>query len=92
MNNNVELYVVDLGDFSLAIDPVSLEDNAKFQCQVGPGRNGESGIRSRFAHLTVLVPPERPEIVQGEQMFTIEDREIELECISTGGKPAAEVK
>lgn len=52
---------------------------------------GTPGIRSRFATLTVLVPPEPPKIVQGEFMVTTEGREIELECISYGGKPAAEV-
>ena len=37
------------------------------------------------------MPPEAPKIVQGEFMVTTEDREIELECISVGGKPAAEI-
>lgn len=45
--------------------------------------------------MTVLVPPDNPKIVQGENhidhMVTTEDREIELECISYGGKPAPEV-
>lgn len=79
------------GDFSLEIYPVILDDDAKYQCQVGPGPDGESGIRSRFASLTVLVPPEAPRIVQGDFMVTTEDREIELECVSVGGKPAAEL-
>lgn len=79
------------GDFSLDIYPVMLDDDAKYQCQVGPGPAGEAGIRSRFAELTVLVPPEAPKITQGEVIFTTEDREIELECVSAGGKPAAEV-
>lgn len=52
---------------------------------------GIPGIRSRFATLTVLVPPEPPKIIQGDFLVTTEDREIELECISVGGKPAAEV-
>jgi hypothetical protein len=52
---------------------------------------GQAGIRSRFAGLTILVPPEPPKINQGDFMVTTEDREIELECISVGGKPAAEV-
>lgn len=52
---------------------------------------GAPGIRSRFATLIVLVPPEPPKIVQGDYMVTTEGREIELECISHGGKPAAEV-
>lgn len=28
------------GDFSLQIYPVTLDDEAKYQCQVGPGNNG----------------------------------------------------
>lgn len=52
---------------------------------------GQLGIRSRFATLTVLVPPEPPKIIQGDHLITTEDREIELECVSVGGKPAAEV-
>lgn len=79
------------GDFSLDIFPVMLDDDARYQCQVGPGPQGEAGIRSRFAKLTVLVPPESPKILQGEHLVATEDREIELECVSVGGKPAAEV-
>lgn len=52
---------------------------------------GQPGIRSRFAALSILVPPEPPKIIQGSFLMTTEDREIELECISVGGKPAAEV-
>lgn len=39
----------------------------------------------------MLVPPEPPRILQGDHLVTTEDREIELECVSAGGKPAAEV-
>ncbi|XP_055586391.1 irregular chiasm C-roughest protein-like [Uranotaenia lowii] len=81
----------DEGDFSLDIFPVMLDDDAKYQCQVGPGKRGTPGIRSRFATLMVLVPPEPPKIVQGDFMVTTEDREVELECVSAGGRPAAEI-
>ena len=70
---------------------MTLDDDAKYQCQVSPGPNGEPGIRSRFARLTVLVPPEKPRIMQGSFVETTEDSEIKLECVSQGGKPAAEV-
>ncbi len=57
---------------------------------------GVSAIRSRSAQITVLVPPENPKIVKGntsiDEIVATEDREIELECISSGGKPAAEVR
>ncbi|XP_060519888.1 irregular chiasm C-roughest protein [Cylas formicarius] len=79
------------GDYSLDIYPVMLDDDAKYECQVSPGPLGQPGIRSHFATLTVLVPPDPPKIVQGDYMVTTEDREIELECISYGGKPAAEI-
>lgn len=68
-----------------------LDDDAVFQCQVGTGPNGETAVRSREAILSVLTPPEPPRIVQGDFLLTTEDREIELECISASGKPAAEV-
>ncbi|XP_055303308.1 irregular chiasm C-roughest protein-like isoform X2 [Sitodiplosis mosellana] len=79
------------GDFSLDIYPVMLDDDARYQCQVGPGPQGQPGIRSRFATITILVPPEPPRILQGDHLVTTEDREIELECVSVGGKPAAEI-
>lgn len=68
-----------------------LDDDARYQCQVSPGPLGQPGIRSHFATLTVLVPPDPPKIVQGDYLVTTEDREIELECVSYGGKPAAEI-
>lgn len=43
------------GDYSLDIYPVMLDDDARYQCQVGPGPNGEPGIRSTFATLTVCI-------------------------------------
>lgn len=53
---------------------------------------GQAGIRSKFATLTVVVPSEPPLISHGEFYLATEDREFELECSSTGGKPAAEVR
>ncbi|XP_031627812.1 irregular chiasm C-roughest protein-like isoform X2 [Contarinia nasturtii] len=79
------------GDYSLNIYPVTLEDDAKYQCQVGPGQNGEPGIRSNYGILSVLKSPDPPKILQGDYMVTTEDREIELECVSENAKPAAEI-
>ena len=78
------------GDFTLDIENVQLEDDAKFQCQVGAAP-GVAPIRSRYATLTVTVPPEPPKITNGNIVTTQEDRVLILECISRGGKPAAEV-
>ena len=47
------------GDYTLDINPVSLEDDARFQCQVGAADEGRvAPIRSRYATVTVLVPPD----------------------------------
>ncbi|XP_041985812.1 irregular chiasm C-roughest protein-like isoform X2 [Aricia agestis] len=79
------------GDYSLDIRDVTLDDDAKYQCQVSSGARGEPPIRSRYARLTVLVPPEPPKILQGSFYSTTEDRIIKLECVSVGGKPPAEI-
>ncbi|XP_046635750.1 irregular chiasm C-roughest protein-like isoform X2 [Daphnia pulicaria] len=82
----------DEGTFSLQIRPVTLEDDGRFQCQVSPGPEPASmAIRSRYATLAVTIPPEPPQIVQGSHLITTEDREVELECQSRSGKPAAEI-
>ncbi|XP_030386521.1 irregular chiasm C-roughest protein [Scaptodrosophila lebanonensis] len=79
------------GDYSLDIYPVMLDDDARYQCQVSPGPEGQPAIRSTFAELTVLVPPEAPKITQGTIIYATEDRKVEIECVSVGGKPAAEI-
>ncbi|KAI8036021.1 irregular chiasm C-roughest protein [Drosophila gunungcola] len=79
------------GDYSLDIYPVMLDDDARYQCQVSPGPEAQPAIRSTFAGLTVLVPPESPKITQGDVIFATEDRKVEIECVSVGGKPAAEI-
>ena len=68
--------------------------------KVGSGRESTS-IRSALAKLTVLVPPGQPKIVhQGfedkegrtELELEVEEgEELELTCISEGGRPAGEI-
>ncbi|KAM3968499.1 irregular chiasm C-roughest protein isoform 2-T2 [Aphomia sociella] len=79
------------GDFSLEINRVILEDSGGFQCQVSAGFNGETGICSRKAILNVLVVPDPPTIVQGDFIDATEDQPVDIECVSHGGKPAAEI-
>lgn len=78
------------GDFSLHIYPVELEDDGTYQCQASPTNDGQPALRSRFAKLSVLVPPQKPKILQGDFLVTTEDRELVIECISSAGKPPAE--
>ncbi|KAJ8681625.1 hypothetical protein QAD02_017417, partial [Eretmocerus hayati] len=79
------------GDFSLRILPVELEDDGIYQCQVAPTNDGQPGLRSKLARLSVLVPPKKPKITQGNFLITTEDRKLVLECISEAGKPPAEI-
>ncbi|XP_029674324.1 irregular chiasm C-roughest protein isoform X1 [Formica exsecta] len=79
------------GDFSLHIYPVELEDDGTYQCQASPTNDGQPALRSRFARLSVLVPPQKPKILQGDFLVTTEDRELVIECISVAGKPPAEI-
>ncbi|XP_026324502.1 irregular chiasm C-roughest protein-like isoform X2 [Hyposmocoma kahamanoa] len=81
----------DEGDYSLDIRNITLEDDGVYQCQVSSGLNGEPPIRSRYAHLTVLVAPDPPRIVQGAFIDATEEQPIVIECVSSGGKPAAEI-
>lgn len=70
---------------------MDLEDDAQFQCQIGAA-DGVKPIRSRYATLTVLVPPEPPKLMPTGDLFrTVEGRQVELRCESRGGKPASEV-
>ena len=69
---------------------MTLEDDAQFQCQVGAAP-GVEPIRSEYATLEVRVTPEPPTIVNGEQIRTVEQREVNIICVSRGGKPAADV-
>ncbi|KAH9636891.1 hypothetical protein HF086_010672 [Spodoptera exigua] len=51
----------------------------------------EPAIRSRYAQLTVLVAPEAPRILRGAFIDATEDQPVDIECVSSGGKPAAEI-
>lgn len=74
----------------MSIASVQLEDDAVYQCQVGAA-DGVAPIRSKDAKLTVQVPPEPPVIVNGDLLRTTESRDVNIECVSRGGKPKADV-
>ena len=61
-------------------------------CKIQWFLTGHSGLFIPFhlirdATLTVFVPPERPIIINGDVLSTNEDREVEIKCVSRGGKP-----
>ena len=77
--------------WNLEINNVTLEDDGRFQCQVG-ATDDVSPIRSRYATLSVLTPPQPPVITSGPKMILKEGRVAMIQCISKGGKPASTVR
>jgi len=77
--------------WNLEIMNVTLEDDAKFQCQVG-ATDSALPIRSHYATLQVLSPPQPPVITAGPKMILKEGKTAMVQCISKGGKPAATIK
>ncbi|CAH1796696.1 unnamed protein product [Owenia fusiformis] len=81
----------DLGEHSLFIKNASLRDDSEFMCQVTPAAGHQRLLAS--AYLTIMVPPEMPEIEGHTNGTTLEVKPsqtpIEFKCVSHHGKPAA---
>ena len=77
----------------LVIFPVLAEDEAEYQCQVGPVP-GSPGLSSDKVSLTVHHEPGVPHILEAKYGDTLEverDQELRLECETMGGKPVADI-
>lgn len=91
-NSDFELicfFLYFAADWDLEIDPISVDDDDTYQCQVTLGYT--SSLRSRKAKVEVLVPPQDPYIKEGRVITVKESQDITLTCIAKGGKPAAKV-
>ncbi|CAK1549333.1 unnamed protein product [Leptosia nina] len=80
------------GVYNLRIINVTLEDDAEYQCQVGPAQMHKV-IRAN-ASLTVISPPNAVEIVNHPHNSKLEVKEGEdvmLECQVKNAKPAAKI-
>ena len=71
-------------DWNLQIDPVSIEDDGRYQCQMTP-------LRSRYAYLNVWKTPEDPFVENGPVIKVKESVEVKLTCVARNGKPPAKV-
>ena len=78
------------GEWHLAISNITVEDDARYQCQVG-ATESVAPIRSNYAVVTVLASPQPPVITSGPVLSLREDRPRMVQCISKGGKPAASI-
>ena len=77
--------------WNLEIVNVTLEDDGKYQCQVGATETSEP-IRSEYARLTVLSAPEPPVLTVGSVMKVEEGGLAVVQCISRGGHPASLIR
>ncbi|XP_016986343.2 nephrin isoform X1 [Drosophila rhopaloa] len=80
------------GTYNLRISNASINDDADYQCQVGPARLN-SAIRAN-AKLTVISPPASIEIKGYSHNSKVEVREnqdLQLKCIVANAKPAAQI-
>ena len=78
----------------LVIDPVLAEDEAEYQCQVGPVP-GTPGVSSDLVSLTVHHEPGLPHILEAKHGDTLQverGQELRLECETQGGKPVADIE
>ena len=87
--DQLTIWLSFLADWDLEIDPVSVDDDDIYQCQVTLGYT--SSLRSRKAKVEVLVPPQDPFIQEGPILNVKESRDAVLTCVAKGGKPAAKV-
>ncbi|XP_022254721.1 nephrin-like isoform X2 [Limulus polyphemus] len=80
------------GVHTLRIEKIILDDDAEYQCQVGPTVDNPA-IRAK-AHLTVLLPPTSIAIEGYKNGSTKEvslDDTVSLDCTVAGGKPAPQI-
>nr|XP_040233680.2 nephrin isoform X1 [Anopheles coluzzii]XP_049464367.1 nephrin isoform X1 [Anopheles coluzzii]XP_049464368.1 nephrin isoform X1 [Anopheles coluzzii] len=82
----------NLGIYNLRISNASIEDDAEYQCQVGPAKFN-SAIRAN-ARLTVISPPSSIEIQGHSRNAKVEVREgqdLTLTCVVSNAKPVAQI-
>ncbi|XP_052804572.1 LOW QUALITY PROTEIN: nephrin-like [Mya arenaria] len=84
----------DRTEYNLQITNTELRDDDDFECQVQPAENNPP-LKAK-AHLTILVPPNTPEIVNHTNGSTVEvlytKPTLQLTCRSAMGRPAANIK
>ncbi|KAM7342979.1 nephrin adhesion molecule sticks and stones isoform 3-T4 [Cochliomyia hominivorax] len=80
------------GAYNLRISNASINDDAEYQCQVGPARLN-SAIRAN-AKLTVISPPSAIEIkgyTNNAKVEVRENQDLTLKCIVSNSKPASQI-
>lgn len=80
------------GTYNLQIKNATLEDDAEYQCQVGPAA-GNPAIRAN-AKLSIVAAPSSISIdgyARNAKVEVIERQNLTLQCITENANPAAEI-
>ncbi|XP_061452857.1 nephrin [Rhineura floridana] len=81
------------GTYNLQVTRSQLEDDAWYECQVGPSEKS-GGIISRSVLLTVLIPPKKPLIMEYQANSTVTwvaGMEYTVHCQVKDARPPAEI-
>ena len=78
------------GEWGLEISSVESSDDGVYQCQVS-SQAQDPAIRSGEARLSVMSAPGQPVIEEGAEVMISQGEEVQLTCVSRGGRPAGEV-
>lgn len=85
-------YHVDEGIYDLLINNASYDrDNGRFECKVKAAGSGQDLHVQKYT-LTVLAPPQPPQIAPGSIVTVTEGKRQELTCSSVGGSPDPQVR
>ena len=79
------------GTWNLEIVNASMEDNGRYQCQVG-ATDTVAPIRSTYAQVSVLAAPQPPVITAGPKLILRNGKTSMVQCISKGGRPASTIR
>lgn len=77
----------DRGIYDLLIKNASYSrDNGRFECRVKAVGTG-ADVHQEYYNVTVLTPPQSPQVAPGNIAIATEDKRQELTCSSIGGSP-----
>ncbi|XP_066535052.1 cell adhesion molecule 2b isoform X2 [Hoplias malabaricus] len=85
-DNRIELVRASWKELTISINEVTLSDEGQYTCSLFT-----MPVKTSKAFLTVLGVPEKPEII-GFSRPAVEGEDVTLTCITSGSKPAAEIR
>lgn len=77
----------DRGIYDLRIQNTSYNrDNGRFECRIKAVGTG-ADVHQEYYNITILTPPQPPQVAPGTIATATEDKKLDLTCSSIGGSP-----